>query len=205
MPNFETHISAAALVSAVAVAAGSILFEWDKTASSLAFLAGLSGGMIPDLDCDTSKPRRLAGVFSGLGCAAMAVGYVTGTGRFLHRPWPLEQVILAAAGTFFLFNTVFMQILSSRTKHRGLFHSLAVPFLYGGLWSCLAAGQGGRTIMAVWFLAVLGVFSHLFLDAGKSMSFDPLKVASQDLRASTRLWILPALVNFLAFIRLLAF
>jgi hypothetical protein len=34
------------------------------------------------------------------------------------------------------------------------------------------------------------------------MSFDPLKVASEDIGASTRLWILTALVNFLAFTRL---
>jgi hypothetical protein len=67
------------------------------------------------------------------------------------------------------------------------------------------AGQGGRTIMAVWFLAVLGVFTHLILDAAKALSFKPLKIATPDLAASTRLWILTALVNFLAFVRLLAF
>jgi hypothetical protein len=205
LPNFDCHISVAALTSAVGVAAGAILFEWDKTASSLAFLAGLSGGLIPDLDCDQSKPRRMAGVFAGLGCAAMAVGFVSGHGQFLRRPWPPVEVALAAVGSFFLCNTIFMEILKKRTRHRGLFHSFAVPFLYGGLWSCLTAGQGGRTIMAVWFLAVLGVLTHLVLDAAKSFSFDPLKLATSDLVASTRLWILTALVNFLAFTRLFAF
>ncbi|MDR1607197.1 MAG: metal-dependent hydrolase [Deltaproteobacteria bacterium] len=204
MPNFDTHVAAAGLTSALGVAVGAILFEWDKTASSLAFVAGLSGGMVPDLDCDTAKPRRLAGIFVGLGCAAMVVGYVSGHGQFLRRPWPAEHVALAALGSFFLFNAIFLELLKSRTKHRGLFHSLATPFLYGGLWGCLAASQGGRTIMAVWFLAVIGVFSHLILDAAKGFSFDPLKIATADLAASTRLWILTALVNFLAFIRLFA-
>ncbi|MDR1576938.1 MAG: metal-dependent hydrolase [Deltaproteobacteria bacterium] len=205
MPNFECHVAVASVISAVGVAAGAIMFDWDPTASSLAFVAGLSGGMVPDLDCDTAKPRRLAGVFVGLGCAAMVVGYVSGQGQFLRRPWPAEHVVLAALGSFFLFNSVFLEILKNRTKHRGLFHSLATPFLYGGLWACLAAGQGGRAIMAVWFLAVIGVFSHLILDAAKGFTFNPLKIASADLAASTRLWILTALVNFLAFIRLFAF
>ncbi|MDR2422217.1 MAG: metal-dependent hydrolase, partial [Deltaproteobacteria bacterium] len=150
MPKFESHVAAAALTSAVGVAVGSIMFEWDKAASSLAFFAGVSGGMVPDLDCDVSKPRRLAGVFVGLGCAAMVVGFVSGPGSLLKRPWPAEHVVLAAAGAFFLFNAIFMEILRTRTKHRGLFHSLATPFLYAGLWSCCVAGQGGRAIMAVW-------------------------------------------------------
>ncbi|MDR2140898.1 MAG: metal-dependent hydrolase [Deltaproteobacteria bacterium] len=205
MPNFECHVAVASVASAVAVATGSILFEWDNTASSLAFMAGLSGGMVPDLDCDTAKPRRLAGFFVGLGCAAMVVGYVSGQGQFLRRPWPAAHVALAAVGSFFLFSSIFMEILKGRTKHRGLFHSLATPFLYGGLWGCLTAGQGGRVIMAVWFLATLGVFTHLILDAAKGFTFNPLKIASDDLAASTRLWILTALVNFLAFIRIFAF
>jgi hypothetical protein len=195
----------AAVTSAVGVALGGILFEWDNTASSLAFFAGISGSMVPDLDHDASKPRRLAGFFVGLGCAAMVVGFVSGDGSFLNRPWPREHVLLAAVGSFFLFNTTFLQILKNRTKHRGLFHSLATPFLYAGIWSCFAAGQGGQTLMAVWFLAVIGVFSHLLLDAVAGFTFNPLKVASEDLAASTRLWILTALVNFLAFIRFFAF
>jgi hypothetical protein len=205
VPNFECHVAAAALTSAVGVAAGAILFEWDNAASSLAFVAGLSGGMVPDLDCDVAKPRRLAGFFVGVGCAAMVVGYVSGHGSFLRRPWPAGHVLLAAVGSFFLFNAFFLEIIKSRVKHRGLFHSLATPFLYAGVWSCLVAAQGGPAIMAVWLLAVLGVFSHLILDAAKGFTFNPLKIASDDLAASTRLWILTALVNFLAFIRLFAF
>jgi membrane-bound metal-dependent hydrolase YbcI (DUF457 family) len=201
LPNFETHITVGALVSAVVVAAGAAAFGWDKTASSLGFLAGLSGSMIPDLDSDTSKPLRLSGAVVGLGFAAAAVGFVTAPGDFLNRPWPPSSAAIAALGTFFLFNTIFIEILKRRTKHRGLFHSLAVPFLYAGLWAVVVSSAGAKTVMSVWSLAVIGVLTHLILDAGKSMDFSPLKVASDDLSASTRLWVLTALVNFLAFTR----
>jgi membrane-bound metal-dependent hydrolase YbcI (DUF457 family) len=175
---------------------------WDSTTSSLAFLAGLSGGFIPDLDHDDSKPLRMAGALAGVGCSAAVVGYVTSPGSFLNRPWPTGSALLAAVGAYFLFNTIAIEIFKRRTKHRGLFHSLAVPFLYGGLWAVMVASAGGKTVMAVWLLGILGVFTHLVLDAGKSMSFNPLKVASDDIGASTRLWVLTTLVNFLAFTRL---
>jgi hypothetical protein len=168
----------------------------------LAFLAGLSGGFIPDLDHDDSKPLRISGAIAGLGFSAAVVGYVTSPGAFLNRPWPIGSAVLAALGSYFLFNTIFVEIFKRRTKHRGLFHSLAVPFLYGGLWAVMVASMGGRAVMAVWILGVLGVFTHLILDSAKGMTFDPLKVSSGDVGASTRLWVLTTLVNFLAFTRL---
>jgi membrane-bound metal-dependent hydrolase YbcI (DUF457 family) len=205
LPNFEVHVSAAAMTSAIGVAVGAGAFGWDASASSLAFLAGLSGGLIPDLDSDASKSLRLSGAVVGLGFAAAAAGYVSSDGAFLHRPWAAQETALAAVGSYFLFNTIFIEILKKRTKHRGLFHSLAVPFLYAGLWATAAASRGPKTVMACWLLAALGVFTHLILDAGKGFTFDPLKVASNDLSASTRLWILTALVNFLAFTSLTVF
>jgi hypothetical protein len=199
LPNFQWHVSAGALTSAVCVAFGSAIFKWDSSASSLAFLAGLSGSLIPDLDSDASKPLRLSGVIVGLGCAASAVGFVSSKGAFLHRPWAPLETVLAAVGSFFLFNTIFVEILKKRTKHRGLFHSLAVPFLYAGLWAALTSSRGPSAVMACWITAAVGVFTHLLLDAAQGMTFNPLKVATADLTASTKLWILTALINFLAF------
>jgi hypothetical protein len=202
VPNFETHIGVAAITSALGVAFGSAVFGWENSTSSLAFLAGFSGGFIPDLDHNESKPLRLSGALVGLGFSAAVVGYVTSPGAFLNRPWPAGSTLLAAVGSFFLFNTIFVDILKRRTKHRGLFHSMAVPFLYGGLWAAMVSSAGGQTVMAVWLLGVIGVFTHLILDAAKGMSFNPLKLATDDLAASTRLWVLTTLVNFLAFTRL---
>lgn len=168
----------------------------------MAFLAGLSGGLLPDLDSDTSKPLRLAGATAGVGFAAAVVGFVTTPGSFLNRPWPASSTLCAALGAFFIFNAIVVDIIKRRTVHRGLFHSLAVPFLYAGLWALMASPAGPKTAMAVWCLSIVGVMTHLVLDCGKSMSFNPLKVATNDIAASTRLWILTALTNFLAFTRL---
>ncbi|MDR1051110.1 MAG: metal-dependent hydrolase [Deltaproteobacteria bacterium] len=202
MPNFKVHLAVAAVASAVGVALGGASLGWDNETSSLAFLAGLSGGLLPDLDHDDSKPLRIAGAVAGLGAAALAAGYVLSPGSFLGRPWAAGRTALLTLGVYLLFNAGLVALLKKRTRHRGLFHSLAVPFLYSGLWALLVGSMGPGASMAVWALAGLGVFSHLLLDAGKSMSMNPLKVATDDLGASTILWVVTAAVNFLAFIRL---
>ncbi|MDR2612885.1 MAG: metal-dependent hydrolase [Deltaproteobacteria bacterium] len=200
MPNFACHLAVGAVSSALAVAYGDALYGLGNTGSTLAFLAGVSGALLPDLDSDTSKTLRLSGVVAGLGAAAAAAGFALSPGNFLNRPWHPLHASLAAFGAFLLFNTLMIELLKRNTVHRGLFHSLAVPFLYAGLWAVLCTGMGRRIVFAVWIMGAGGVFLHLVLDAGKSRSFRPLKVYTQDLGASTRLWIATAMVNFLVLV-----
>jgi membrane-bound metal-dependent hydrolase YbcI (DUF457 family) len=204
LPNFACHLAVGSVTSAVAVAYADALYGLGNAGATLAFLAGVSGGLLPDLDSDNSKPLRLSGSVAGLGAAAAMVGFATVPGGFGGRPWPGLYVGLLAFASFLLFNTLVVELLRRKTVHRGLFHSLSVPFLYAGIWALFVAGQGRKTVLAVWALAVLGTLTHLVLDACKSLSFNPLKVRSKDIEASTRLWIATALVNFLALLSPLA-
>jgi hypothetical protein len=200
LPNFVCHLGVSAVSSALVVASADAAFTLGSTTSTLAFLAGLSGGLLPDVDCDESRPLRLSGTVAGLGAAALAGGFFSAKGDFLSRPWEPLFVFLAALAAFLIFNTAIIHLLKKHTVHRGLFHSLAVPFLYAGLWAVVVCGQGRKAVLAVWVLAAFGVLTHLILDAFSSLSFGPLKVATKDLAASTRLWMATALVNFLALI-----
>jgi membrane-bound metal-dependent hydrolase YbcI (DUF457 family) len=168
----------------------------------LAFVAGAAGGLIPDLDSDSSKPRLWAGVLAAAVAALSAAGFLTAPGPFLNRPWGFWPTLLAALYLFVLVKGLILKFLRHRTRHRGLFHSLAVPFLYGGLLALLAVPRGMDTAMAVWLLSLFGVFSHLILDAFHSLSLGPLKPATRDLAASTWLWTATALVTLAAFLRL---
>jgi hypothetical protein len=189
-----------AVSSAVLVAVADAAYGLGNTASSLAFLAGVSGSLLPDVDSDQSHPLRLSGAVAGLGAAGLAAGFASAKGDFLSRPWEPLYVFLAALAAFLIFNALVMTLLKKHTVHRGLFHSFATPFLYAGVWAVMVTGQGRKTVLAVWFFAAFGVLVHLVLDSFKSLSFNPLKFATKDIAASTRLWIATALVNFLALI-----
>jgi hypothetical protein len=189
-----------AISSAILVAYADAAYGLGNSASTLAFLAGLSGALLPDVDSDQSHPLRLSGAVAGLGAAGLAAGFAGAKGDFLSRPWEPMYIALAALAAFLLFNALVMTLLKKHTVHRGLFHSIATPFLYAGLWAVLVSGHGRKTVAAVWFLAAFGVMVHLILDAFKGLTLNPLKFATKDIAASTRLWIATALVNFLALI-----
>ncbi|MDR3154024.1 MAG: metal-dependent hydrolase [Deltaproteobacteria bacterium] len=200
MPNFACHLAVGAVTSALAVAYGDARYDLGNTCSTLAFLAGVSGSLLPDLDSDASRTRRLSGAVAGLGAAAAAAGFALSPGNFLGRPWHPVHAAVAALAAFLLFNTLMMELLKRNTVHRGLFHSLSVPFLYAGLWAVLCTGLGRKTVFAVWVMAAGGVFIHLALDAGKSLSLRPLQVCTKDLAASTRLWLATAMVNLMVLV-----
>jgi membrane-bound metal-dependent hydrolase YbcI (DUF457 family) len=200
LPNFNSHLAVGALASALAVAYGDARYGLGDTCSTLAFLAGVSGSLLPDLDSDVSRTLKLTGVVAGLGAAGAAAGFALSPGDFLNRPWSPLYTFLLALGSFLAFNALVIGVLRRYTVHRGLFHSLSVPFLYGGLWAVLCTGLGRKTVFAVWLLACSGVFIHLLLDCGKSLSLKPLKVYTSDLAASIRLWLATAAVNFLVLV-----
>jgi hypothetical protein len=202
MPGYQTHLTVSTLGSALLVAWGTARYGWDGAIPSLAFTAGAAGGLLPDLDSDASKPRRWAGFLAAAAVAIGAAGFLTAPGPFLHRPWAAWPTALAALYLFLLVNWLILKFLRQRTRHRGLFHSLAVPFLYGGLMALLAGPRGTGTAMAVWLLSLFGVFSHLVLDALRGFSLNPLKPATRDLAASAWLWTFTALVTLAAFLRL---
>lgn len=202
MPNFKAHITVSTLGSAALVAGGTALYGWDGAIPTLAFVSGAAGGMVPDLDCNTSRPRRLAVTLTGLAAAVALAGFVTASGAFLNRPWGLWPTLAAAGTAFVLVEALARFVLARYTRHRGLFHSLAVPFIYGGLWACLAAPYGVDASMAVWLAGIFGVLSHLVLDAARGLSLNPLKLATADIGASTRVWLATTAVTLAAFARL---
>jgi membrane-bound metal-dependent hydrolase YbcI (DUF457 family) len=202
MPGYQTHLKVSALGSAILVAWGTARYGWDGAIPTLAFVAGAAGGLVPDLDSDSSKPRRWAGIIVAASVAVGAAGFLTAPGPFLKRPWEAWPAALAALYFFLLVNWLTIEFLRQRTRHRGLFHSLAVPFLYGGLMALMAVPRGTDTAMAVWLLSLFGVFSHLVLDALYGISLNPLKPATRDLAASAWLWSATALVTLAAFFRL---
>jgi membrane-bound metal-dependent hydrolase YbcI (DUF457 family) len=200
LPNFNCHLGVSALSSAVLVAYGEAAYGLGYSTSALAFLAGVTGGILPDLDSDTSIPLRFAGIIGGLGAAAAVVGFGTANTTWFYRPWQPSSVALAAMAAFLLFNAIVVIFIKKFTVHRGLFHSLPVPFFYAGLFALLVTSQGRKTVMAVWILAAVGVLIHLLMDAIKDFSFKPLKLATSDISASTRLWVATALVNLIALV-----
>ncbi len=124
----------------------------------LAAILTAVGGMVPDLDSDTSVPMREMTHLAAVVLPIMAVP------RLLEAGWSREAVITAILASYVGLRLALPRLLQRLTVHRGMFHSipaaaiagLAVYVAYGGddlrLRLVLAAGVTG------------GYLSHLVLD-----------------------------------------
>lgn len=199
MPNFTAHFGVAGLVG-LGAGLWTVQAGFAPPTAVLAAGAALTSGLAPDLDADQSRPLKIAAALTGLAVALITLEGLTGQGwpfrwpgsENLHRPWPATPALLAAAAGYFIFNSLARTLFCRFTRHRGLFHSLAMPVLAGGLWALALAGRGRPVSLLVGLAAAAGVLSHLLLDALFSRSLNPLKLYSANKLQSLLLWLFSA-------------
>lgn len=160
MADFKTHTVGAALVSGIAATALFMTGEMSNQAVVGYFLLGVMGGLLPDIDSDTSVPLRITShVLAVIG------GFLT-VFTFGQRLSLVELVILWLAcfltiryGVFSLFTRI--------TVHRGLIHSLPAGMGFALLAVLIAYHMMGITALQAWFCGLfvfLGFIVHLLLD-----------------------------------------
>ena len=184
MANFSTHINTAALTSAIGVGVLANSGIIDIKTSLYCFLAGIIGGILPDIDHDNSTPLKIMHfVFANL--AAFFVIY-----NNIARLKLLEMFIIWG-GIYLLFAFIFY-IFKKTTKHRGMIHSIPAGILFGVLASFLfyKLGFSLKQSYIIGIFLFSGYIVHLILDeifsvdlAGRKIkkSFgSALKICSKD-------------------------
>ncbi len=160
MADFKTHTVGAALVSGVAATALFMTGEMSNQAVVGYFLLGVMGGLLPDIDSDTSVPLRLA------SHVLAVIGGFLAVFTFGQRLSLVELVILWLVcfltiryGVFSLFTRI--------TVHRGLIHSLPAGMSFALLAVLIAYHGMGISALQAWFCGLfvfLGFIVHLLLD-----------------------------------------
>jgi hypothetical protein len=160
MADFQTHLYGAAAVSSAA-ALGVYGVGWAGVEETqLLFFLGVAGGMLPDIDSDSSKPVRV--FFSLLGVAvAFLVCFA------LVAQLALVDLTLVWIGVFLAVRYGVFELFARFTVHRGVWHSwLATAF--AGLATANAAYHlFDVTAWNAWLcggFVALGYLTHLCLD-----------------------------------------
>jgi len=160
MANFATHLYGAAAVSSPAALALYSVGLADAGEAQAYFALGVVGGLLPDIDSDSSTPVRA--FFSIIGAAAAFVVTFALVERF-----PLLELALIWVLVFALVRFGVFEVFAHFTVHRGVWHSwLAALFVMLasaniGYW--LVALDPWRSWIAALFLG-LGYLTHLCLD-----------------------------------------
>lgn len=157
MASYRGHLAFASTLAAGYGALG--VLQWDFDWGDAALGAGLCtvGGLLPDLDSDSSVPtRELFGI-------AAAVGALLAYARLRHG-LNHEEAILTAGLIYVFIRYVVARVFKWLTVHRGMFHSLPAMCIAGlGIYML----QPGRDPAQRDYFAggmMLGFLSHLVLD-----------------------------------------
>lgn len=172
--SFRTHISVAASASAMGASALIALHLVDvKTAAGL-WLLGVFGGILPDIDSDTSRPVMWLFNSLGIGAAALTCWWLT-PGPELYLLW------IAMAMAYLLFGVALREMFFRCTVHRGVYHSLLAVLFAGLLTTLLAYRVVELPAADSWWAGIFvagGYLVHLLLDECYSVDFNGMRLKS---------------------------
>lgn len=172
MASFTVHSGVAAIVSGLAASALVAVKAVDIQLGLLLWALGLFGGLLPDIDSDTSKPVNW--LFNALGVGASTLALV-----WTYPLWPLWGVWLAMAAAFLLVRPLLMTAFFRLTVHRGVFHSLLAAVFCGFTATLVCFHPLGLTALTSWLAGAFvcgGFIVHLLLDEFYSVDFNGLSL-----------------------------
>ncbi len=130
MANFNTHIFVAATASGLAAVTLSnknliplLDIPW------FVFL-GTIGGLLPDIDSDSSRPLKL--LFTSLATFMSILAILAFKDQFI-----LQHLFIIAGSTFFIIRYPILAVFKYLTVHRGAIHSLLCATLFSLLIVCI--------------------------------------------------------------------
>jgi hypothetical protein len=158
MASYRGHLTVSALLGGgVAALAGWRLdLGWGPAILS----GGLTalGGLLPDLDSDSSVPVREL-----FGLAAAAAGFLV-LRPLEERGYTLEQRAVLAGGLYLFVRYGVRELFARITVHRGMFHSIPAMLIAGLVVFLLDHGPNLTARLVLAGGTVLGFLSHLVLD-----------------------------------------
>ncbi len=163
MPGYKTHITWSSIAG---VGLGSIAHLFYGVSLPQSIFAGALcslGGVLPDVDSDTSRAyERCITTISGT-CVLLLASRLR---DFSLEP---EGVVTTCAAVYFFIVYVIGAVVKKLTIHRGMCHSIPFAIIAGELIFILSAGDTELRLFKS-FAIVLGVMIHLFLDEANSFA-----------------------------------
>ena len=172
MADFKTHMMGAALISGVAATA---LLKTGTVTNQAAvgyFTLGVAGGLLPDIDSDTSIPIRIAFTVLAVACGFLLI-FAFGD------QLPLLGLMLLGLAGYLVIRYGLFHVFTRLTVHRGLIHSIPAGVIAGLATTLLAYRFFDTSAALAWScgaFVLLGFVVHLLLDEFYSVNLMGMKV-----------------------------
>ena len=160
MANFTTHLYGGAAVASIASLGMYSLGLADTRQAQFYFALGTIGGLLPDIDSDSSTPVR--GFFTLLGVALAFVVSFAVVGKV-----PLAELGLVWLSIFCFVRFGVFEVFARLTVHRGVWHSWLAAFFVAAATTNLAFWSIRTPVLEAWLsglFVAIGYVTHLCLD-----------------------------------------
>ncbi|MEY6431064.1 metal-dependent hydrolase [Thioalkalicoccus limnaeus] len=160
MANFSTHLYGAAVVSSAAALGLHSAGLADTTQAQTYFAIGVIGGLLPDIDADSSRPVRAFFSFTG-ALAAFLVCFA------LVDRFPVVELALIWSLVYLTVRYGVFEVFIRFTVHRGIWHSWLAMLFVALATANLAYWALGLPAWDAWVCAgfvAIGYLTHLCLD-----------------------------------------
>ena len=163
MPGYQTHITWSSVAGVGLGCAAKLFYNVSIPQAVFGGVLCALGGVLPDIDSDTSKAyRRCITTISGT-CVLLLASRLR---DFNLEP---EGVVTTCAAVYFFIVYVIGGVVKKMTVHRGMFHSIPFAVIAGELIFILSSGTTQLRLFKAASI-VIGVLIHLTLDEINSVS-----------------------------------
>ena len=160
MANFNTHIAVGAGASAVLGASLLSMGVLTPPQAVLAFGLGTFGSLMPDIDADNSKSIGVSFTIISLLITILAIFLKSST-------YSIIEMIMMTGTIFYAVRFGMIGTFRKISKHRGMFHSIPVAFIWGVVTTIVMNIFFGLTPLISWVYGIMftwGYLVHLILD-----------------------------------------
>lgn len=172
MANFKTHLNGAIAVSSI----GSIVAIQTQIASPIEgfifFIFGVVGGILPDIDSDSSIPLKFLSFSFGFMIAFLII-------LTKVNIYSILELIIAWSVLFLIFHYSLKLFFKKFTKHRGMLHSIPAGVMFATSMAIVLNSLFGFSEFKSWLGALfifVGFLTHLILDELYSIDIERRKV-----------------------------
>jgi membrane-bound metal-dependent hydrolase YbcI (DUF457 family) len=203
MASYKGHLAFSTMLGAGVGAFGAMHLGLDWGPVGLGVGLTALGGLLPDLDSDSSVPVREL-----FGLAAVATPFLL-YARVARAGLNAEQTLVMLGGLYLLIRYGASTVFKRLTAHRGMFHSLPAMLIAGLAVYLIYHNPDQRVRAYLGAGTALGFLSHLVLDELCDVDFlgrkphlsrfagNPLKLASRSLPATAITYLVLAALIFL--------
>ncbi len=161
MAAFREHITVSGMLGLGYGVTANFAYGFSPIESALAGFLTAFGGMLPDLDSQTSRPvRELFGILAAVG-PLLVLGNVL---EMLHLPPTKEAGALTFIGLYLLIRFGGSWLIGKLAVHRGMFHSIPAACISGQIAFLADSSSAFETKWMIATGVFLGFLSHLILD-----------------------------------------